>query len=752
MNYSDMHKEAIDFFAKGQNGSISAAVHGEYSALAKELEGKVGNFLQTSGLSATQYKAGVAMEAMDNMEASVQRYGMEKIVSWLEDTIKMPKEHLQQATLAVLNVLSRHDKSQSRAALWASQQMKASQNQGVQYQALESIYSEEIAMSMQQAEPGLEAFGVDMNTTPADLKTALVLTLLQYYIGVIPRILPTLPTNQPSVIFTKSRRKVMDLAENPDARYNFIELMRKPDLLWGELRKIVPQVANATGPDAGTMSVPMGNGWLVPNVDVNILKLGIEYETNSTTPKYGHAKINMTDTVADNVSVEEIKVTLSNGTTVETFNCPVGTTYARLTRTNNSKDAADRQAVFETVFRISKGAETAEQTVSTLLTGIEDGEGLLIRFRVTATINLKSGKAYASIVPSVGAYLPQGVETASAALTALIPTISATVIGYKLDARYTEDNFRKTSKLATIDKQQISFELMQGTNYFVQVSLQDKQQEDATVDLGQLIQLEEDAKQMRIIETTINKIDNALKLNGALNPVDDIGSEYIAGDIVFPATYSATLDVAKLKVLQTGDVTGDVRTRVRTFLGYITTELVRLSLIDKVLTNGAEINFGLITNRRVLDNCLSVAHYHNHLNGGDTQGTNNGVEFRLVLDNGIILNVVTTTFETFYGNSYSNGNAAGKNVDKMVIFPIMPNSPDSYLNFGQIYDYGAMSGRYSFSDRGSTVERIFANVRRQLIPTNPQGAIIDVVGIEEIMADAVYAKALNARTTGEVGF
>ena len=752
MNYSDMHKEAIDFFAKSQNGSISAAVHGEYSALAKELEGKVGNFLQTSGLSATQYKAGVAMEAMDNMEASVQRYGMEKIVSWLEDTIKMPKEHLQQATLAVLNVLARHDKSQSKAALWAEQQMKASHNQGVQYQALESIYAEEVAMSMQQAEPGLEAFGVDMNTTPADLKTALVLTLLQYYIGVIPRILPTLPTNQPSVIFTKSRRKVMDLAENPDARYNFIELMRKPELLWGELRKIVPQVANAIGAEAGTMDAAMGDGWLVPNIDANILKLGIEYEA-AGVPKYGHAKINMTDTVADNVSVEEIKVTLSDGGSVtETFNCPVGTTYARLTRTNNSKDAADRQAVFETVFRIAKGATTAAGTASTLLTSIEDGEGLLLRFRVTATINLKNGKAYATIVPSVGAYLPAGVETASAALTALVPTIKATAIGYKLDARYTEDNFRKTSKLATIDKQQISFELMQGTNYFVQVSLQDKQQEDATVDLGQLIQLEEDAKQMRIIETTINKINAALKLNGALNPVDDIGSEYIAGDIVFPATYSTTLDVAKLKVLQTGDVTGDVRTRVRTFLGYITTELVRLSLIDKVLTNGAEINFGLITNRRVLDNCLSVAHYHNHLNGGDTMGTNNGVEFRLVLDNGIILNVVTTTFETFYGNSYSDGSAANKNVDKMILFPIMPNSPDSYLNFGQIYDYGAMSGRYSFSDRGSTVERIFANVRRQLIPTNPQGAIIDVVGIEEIMADAVYAKALTASTAGNVGF
>jgi hypothetical protein len=63
-----------------------------------------------------------------------------------------------------------------------------------------------------------------------------------------------------------------------------------------------------------------------------------------------------------------------------------------------------------------------------------------------------------------------------------------------------------------------------------------------------------------------------------------------------------------------------------------------------------------------------------------------------------------------------------------------------------------MSGRYSFSDRGSAVERIFANVRRQLIPANPQGAIIDVTGIEEIMADAVYAQALTATTQGTVGF
>lgn len=744
MNYLDMKNEALEHFSNALAG-IPESVKREYSALAKHLEKEVGGFLQTSGLSAAQYEPGMAMEAMNDMAASVNRYGVSKIVQWLEDTIKIPAEHVQQATLAVLNVLSRHDGAASKSGLWSSQTMGAPKSQGQTYQALESIYADEVAMAMTAAAPGMEAFGVDINTTPADLKTALVLTLLQYYIGLIPRVLPTLPTNQPSVIFTKSRRKVMDLAENPDKNYNFIELMRNPDLLWGELRKIIPLVVNSKN---GEMTEALGNGVLVPNVDAKIMHLALD-ET-----KFGHAKINMTDTVADNVSVETVYVTLSNGTTTEQFKLPIGTTYARLTRTNNSKDASDRQAVFETVVRITKGATTAAGTVSTLLDSVEDGEGVLVRLRVSATINLKTGLANAMINVRVGASPVEGTE-ASAALDELVVAINQAkpvADGYVLDARYTEDNFRKTSKLATIDKQQISFELMQGTNYFVQVSLQDKQQEDATVDLGQLIQLEEDAKQLRIIESTINKIDSALKSAGALNPVDDIGSEYIAGDIVFPATYSATLDVAKLKVLQTGDVNGDVRTRVRTFLGYVTTELVRLSLIDKVLTNGAEINFGLITNRRVLDNCLSVKHYHNHLNGGDTEGTNNGIEFRLVLDNGIILNIVTTTFKSFYGNAYSNGIAANKNVDKMILFPIMPNSPDSYLNFGQIYDYGAMSGRYSFSDRGSAVERIFANVRRQLIPTNPQGAIIDVTGIEEIMADAVYAQALSASTQGTVGF
>lgn len=745
MNYLDMKNEALEHFNNAMAG-IPESVKREYSALAKRLEKEVGGFLQTSGLSAAQYEPGMAMEAMNDMTASVNRYGVAKIVQWLEDTIKIPADHLQQATMAVLNILSRHDNAASKSGLWSSQTMGAPKSQGQSYQALESIYADDVALAMSASAPGLEAFGVDINTTPADLKTALVLTLLQYYIGLIPRVLPTLPTNQPSVIFTKSRRKVMDLAENPDKMYNFIELMRNPELLHGELRKIIPLVSNAKN---GEMTEALGNGVLVPNVDALIMHLAVD-ET-----KFGHAKINMTDTVADNVSVETIYVTLSNGDGVtEQFKLPIGTTYARLTRTNNSKDASDRQAVFETLVRLRKGATTAAGTVSTLLDSIEEGEGIIVKLRVSATINLKSGKANAMINVQAGASPVEGSE-ASQALSDLVVAInnaSPKADGYVLDARYTEDNFRKTSKLATIDKQQISFELMQGTNYFVQVSLQDKQQEDATVDLGQLIQLEEDAKQLRIIESTINKIDAALKSAGALNPVDDIGSEYIAGDIVFPATYSATLDVAKLKVLQTGDVNGDVRTRVRTFLGYVTTELVRLSLIDKVLTNGAEINFGLITNRRVLDNCLSVKHYHNHLNGGDTEGTNNGIEFRLVLDNGIILNIVTTTFKSFYGNAYSNGIAANKNVDKMILFPIMPNSPDSYLNFGQIYDYGAMSGRYSFSDRGSAVERIFANVRRQLIPTNPQGAIIDVTGIEEIMADAVYAQALTATTQGTVGF
>lgn len=747
MNYTDMSKEVVNFFATQKNLDLSSSAFAEYSAMAKALEGKVGSFLQTSGLSAAQYVPGAAMEAMGDISASIQRYGVDKIVSWLQDEVKIPETHLKQAALSVVNVLTRHEHQASNSGLWTSQQLGANRSNGIQYQALESIYSDEVAASMKTQSVGLEAFGVDINTTPADLKTALVLTLLQYYIGLIPRVLPTLPTNQPAVIFTKARRKVMDLAESENAKYNFLELMRNPDLLWGELKPIIPLGANATNGEIlkNSASEPI-DGVLVPAIEANILQLALD------TTKYGHSKINMTDTVADNVSVNSVYVTISNGTNTDTFVCPIHTTFARLTRTNNSKDAADRQAMFSTKIAIKKGSKNAAGEVTALLTGAEEGEGLLISITASASINLKTGIANAMFSTKVGAYTPVGTEPTQGLLDIISAideaSVKPEVVGYTLDARYTEDNFRKTSKLATIDKQQISYELMQGTNYFVQVSLQDKQQEDATVDLGQLIQLEEDAKQLRAIEGVINKVDQALRNEGALNPVDDIGAEYIAGDIVFPATYSTTLNVAKLKVLQTGDVQGDVRSRVRTFLGYVTTELVRLSLIDKVLTNGAEINFGLITNRRVLDNCLSVKHYHNHLNGGDTEGTNNGIEFRLVLDNGIILNVVTTTFNEFYGKDDQ-----GKNWDKMILFPIMPNSPDSYLNFGQIYDYGAMSGRYSFSDRGSTVERIFANVRRQLIPTNPQGAIIDIKGIEEIMADAVYAKALtDASETSQVRY
>lgn len=751
MDYSNLTKEVAAFFASSKNGSPNAAIPKEYIALAKSLEQQVGGFIAKNNFSAAAYTQGAAMEAMQDLDASVSRCGVENIVNFLRNDVKVPEIHMQNATLSFLNVLSRHSNANGKAGLWSSQLLRASQDQSVKYASLEAIYSDDVLQTMSSDAPSMEAFGADMNVTPADLKTALVLTLLQYYVGLITRVLPTIPINQPSVLFKKSRRKVMDLAVSQDRKYNFIELMRDPDLLWGELVKIVPLGANASSGEIllDGSSHPI-DGVLVPGIKLNILKLAVD-ET-----KYGHAKINMTDTVSDNVYVDYVYITISNGTATEVFKCKVATTYARLTRTNNSKDAADRQAIFQTKFLLRKGVTNAAGSTTALLSAVSDGEGLLVTVDGTAKINIKTGEAFAQFTTAVEAYPVQGTS-ASAALTAALElideaTVKPNVVGYVFDARYGEDNFRKASKLATIDQQQLSYEIMQGTNYFVQVSMQDKQQEDATIDLGQLITLEVDASQERVIEGTINKVNTALTMSGTLNPVDDIGAEFIAGDIVFPATYNTTLDVAKLKVLQTGDVTGDVRTRVRTFLGYVTTELVRLSQLDKVLTSGAEINYGLITNRRVLDNCLSVKHYHNHLNVGDTPGNNNGIEFRLVLDNGIILNIVTTTFKSFYGTAYQDGTAANKNVDKMVLFPIMPASPDSYLNFGQVYDYGAMSGRYAFTDRNSSVERIFANVRRQLIPTNPQGAIIDVVGIDSIMADAVYAKALTSSSTGTINF
>jgi hypothetical protein len=108
-----------------------------------------------------------------------------------------------------------------------------------------------------------------------------------------------------------------------------------------------------------------------------------------------------------------------------------------------------------------------------------------------------------------------------------------------------------------------------------------------------------------------------------------------------------------------------------------------------------------------------MKHIHQHLDG-DKPGTG-GVEHVMPLDNGVVLEFVTTTFEVM-----SN---------KIIMIPYLANSQGSVLNFGTDFDQGTLVGAISYAAENSAAfHRTFSVTRELLIPTNVMGAVIEVSG------------------------
>jgi hypothetical protein len=200
--------------------------------------------------------------------------------------------------------------------------------------------------------------------------------------------------------------------------------------------------------------------------------------------------------------------------------------------------------------------------------------------------------------------------------------------------------------------------------------------------------------------------------------LDKIGFQYVASQLVQPVVYISSIDLAQVDYLKSGEYLGDVR-------GYVEAELLNLvslyyqnSFYKHQLKPGEKPVFKVFTSSVILENLLSVPHYHDHLN---TEMPEDGstVEYRRVLPNGTILDCVTCTYNYIR--------------DKIVMIPFRPDAPEDVLNFGHNWDFGTFVANYNPQYDNSVNKRVFANSRTMVVPTNPSGIYLDVKNISRVI-------------------
>ena len=578
-------------------------------------------------------------------------------------------------------------------------------------QSVESLYPAELVRRLAGSQ-SLEVFGIQMDRVEPDLKTILTIALLQFHMNLTPRIVPVQTVTQGNVTIVRENLQVFDMASDPKSREptRVIELYRDPSLVSVAAVRIKP-LMGASNKNAA---------FLVADDIYKFAKKIDMFEMALDQTKPGYEKFNHTDFVEDNIVMDGVLVKIENSdVSNKAFYrmLPIPTSRGHFTQVSQDSKSTIRRLwldrypirVIATDPADTKSGQTSDATVIAPLTG---GAGLSIDLHIDANVDRQT-----SILASgawIGDIAIKGGSLTDAQRTALLEKFTVTVEGFTLDARYNEDNKRKTSIRAEVVRRSMSYELPTGRNFVVDAAIGQDGVTNAAAYLAQLEHIGRDHNNLKIIESTLKAVhDENLAMNNDKEVRDSLANQYAAGDLVNPFVFMDTLDMSGMYGIRSADASGDIKQFVKQYFNRLTSALLAKTYFDKQLSENATVTFRVITSGTLLGDLFKMKHIHQHLEG-DKPGTG-GVEHVMPLDNGVVLEFVTTTFEVMQ--------------NKIIMIPYLANAQGSVLNFGTDFDQGTLVGAISYAaENSSAFHRTFSVTRELLIPTNVMGAVIEVSG------------------------
>ena len=697
--------------AQKANSGVSAdLVH-----LASDLGEHIGLFLTENNIAKIKGNAGVAVANETFGMESLASIGYESIEKLVEQA-KVPECHRAQAVESIAIILGRNACEGDASTAWANQTARGENfNPSNNTVSMEQLFPGRIGREFaMEVAPANESFGVGTDKALSDMKVAIAISLMKWHTTLTPRILAVRGTAQSNVTYVKETIEVYDLDDtDTETTTSLIDLYEDPTLVKNELKTIIPLTAN----DASSQLV--ADGVIKFGESANILKLSID------GAKYGYTKINRTDLVADGVKLDTVQVTLADGTDTEVFAIQIPGTRGRLTRLSNG-ETSDRAADIEYRAVLTPTTLTASGAASAILAKLGDAkDAVILDLHVKPSIDLRTGIAHALGSYTIAAGNVDNLTPNAATDTevALLVANKQDLTGYSLDAKFSEENMRKSNIAATTYRSSLSYDIPTGKNYVMDYALGDGRinASQNVANLNNVIRIGQDARVLDVVETTMVQILDEIAAYDAdpNNKQNEPGRYFAAGGKVRPTVVQGTLDLTGIST-DRDDVRFDViKQRTLSFLTSVIAEIHAKSFFVQQLVAGMNPTYRVITSNEVMANVLGVPHTHDHLNTGQRMmdHAGDGVELKLVLPNATVLEIITTTFA-----SYST---------KMLIVPKLAGQPDSELNFGHNWDYGTMVGHYSHTGEGAANQRLFANCRELPVPTNVIGAIIDVVGLDE---------------------
>lgn len=691
-------------------GTSEDQLDAEILALGQSVNRKVEAFLTNHDLA---YE--VNAESMQpNSQVSLEQVESEIDVSGehsVEDLVEAAQipDHLRGSAREQVALILSKFFNQTTGGATAFNAHRAPAQEGTNSLALDSVFSPEMVSEL---EGTTEGFGANINVTVPDIKTAITVSLMRFHMGLMPRMLPTQVTESATVVYKQPRVSVFDLTDKQSEPTPMLDLFEDPSMVSNELPQIVPLEANDSAED----DVLVQDSQIRFDKTADILDLSID----SSKPGYG--KINHTDHVADGPRVDAVRVDITNSTlgATDTFDLTLPRDRNRMTRLADSTDSADRALQITHEWFLNSESEETDGTSSDLFSNAEStAEGIKVSLNVSVKINLKSGEVTGLASASLTKHRTDDADISDGFSDSFD---SPTLDSYRLDARFSEENLRKTSIAVRQDSRSFSYDLPIGRHYVYDSALTQDVPESIPGNLSRVVQLGEDHIALSLTSDVLANVKNRnQEVEQGLSTID-VGRDYVAGCMVKPTVIQGTLTISDLNAMRDSDRSGDIKQRAISYLNSLTTQLLSESKLKEQLANGQNVVFRLGTSVSVLGCVIGQPHIHNHLSAGQQGSDSGGVEYRLQLPNGVILECVTTSFKSME--------------NRMILVPHIEENPESVLNFGTVWDMGTLVGQLDFASDDGAHKRMYANARQLMIPSNPVGADIDVVGAYSVNEDA----------------
>lgn len=703
-----MENKVEAIFGQFSTGSKDS---GDIVATAKSNAAKVAAFLQDSGVINGELNT-------NEIHQMAHSFGLESFntslsgtsgVAALVEEAGIPK-HAQQDAIAEIGViLARAAEAGNRgSALYKNhiRMVDATARQGItNYYSMLPNSMEGVYGTKDSLVGSLEYFGADTNKMEADIVTAIVVTLMKFHGAVAPRLLHTISSVNPLVKYIRDEYQVFDLAgDGADAMTPVLELYDDPTTIRNELRKIVPQ-------NAGNAEITY-DGFIPKGTPVNLFKVSLE------STKYGGETYNRTDLIADDIKLESILVAMAyddgDGDTVaqELVEIKIPTSVGRLYRHDNSHTTARGGFIkYTTGLTIATHNTLGADSANLLkVLGVASTDKLLVSINAFPSVDIRTGEAVVHGDITVKVVTSAGADVVNARLA----DATITFIQAKLDARYSEENMRKSSIIATSTPSVLSVEVPPGRFYGADRSHQTTElSEDRARQVSLLQQLASIGQDDAAIKAILGVIDNVKELEAAYatDPINNKrpGELYAAGGKVNPSAIYSTLDLSGIDAFDDSRLADAVATRLKLHMSAVVTDLMQSSKMKQQLGN-TQLKFRALCSGEILGKIVGLA---------PDAGTDasSGVEFTMQLNGNVIVEFVTTTF------SYLGA--------QIVLLPYLESS-ESVLNFGHNRNCGTIVVGYTASHPATaSAERLMASLREAPIPTNVVAAVITVTSIPE---------------------